>query len=268
MEKAEHSAGTGFTPEWFNDENFWQRFAPIMFDDRHWEEVPSVADGITRLAKLPLYGDAAPRNAPRCLDLCCGFGRIGLELARRGFSVSGVDITETYLETGRRDAAAENLDVTFIKADARSFCQKEAFDIALNCYISFGYFADRAGDRRLVQNAYDSLTSGGTFFIETQGKETAARDFTPGEWFFRAGFYVLTSYRVVDSWDALENTWRLFDDNGASAEKTFTCRLYSASELRSLLLETGFAAVEIYGDWDESPYDEKAKKLIVLGRKR
>ncbi|MDR2182242.1 MAG: class I SAM-dependent methyltransferase [Treponema sp.] len=266
MEKAEFSAG--FTPEWFNDENFWERFAPIMFDGRHWEEVPAVADGITRLARLPLYGDDAPRAAPRCLDLCCGFGRIGLELARRGFSVSGVDITEAYLAAGREDAAAEQLDVTFIKADVRSFCQKEAFDIALNCYSAFGYFADRAGDRRLVQNAHDSLAAGGTFFIETQGKETAVRDFIPGEWFFRAGLYVLTSYRVVDSWDALENTWRLFNDNGMVAEKTFTCRLYSASELRGLLLDAGFTGVEIYGDWDESPYDEKAKKLIVLGRKR
>jgi SAM-dependent methyltransferase len=262
--------------EWFNDEDFWQRFAPIMFDDSHWDEVPVVADGITRLAKLPLYEDTLHRP-PRCLDLCCGFGRIGLELARRGFSVCGVDISESYLAVGREDAAAENLDVTFINADVRSLCQKaagsveprliESFDVALNCYISFGYFEKAEDDRLLVQNAYDALVKGGTFFIETLGKEIVVRDFVSSEWFNRAGFYVLTSYRVIDSWDALENTWRLIDDKGIAAEKTFNQRLYSAAELRRLLLETGFSSVEIYGDWDESPYDEKAKKLIVLGRK-
>jgi hypothetical protein len=32
-------------------------------------------------------------------------------------------------------------------------------------------------------------------------------------------------------------------------------------------LEAGFSGVEIYGNWDESPYDQNAEKLIVVGRK-
>ncbi|MDR2747325.1 MAG: class I SAM-dependent methyltransferase, partial [Treponema sp.] len=69
-------------PEWFKDIHFWERYGPIMFDRKRWDEVPLVADGVTRLARLDLY-DQAPAEAPRVLDLCCGFGRIALELARR-----------------------------------------------------------------------------------------------------------------------------------------------------------------------------------------
>jgi SAM-dependent methyltransferase len=72
-------------PEWFKDIHFWELYGPIMFDRKRWDEVPLVADGVARLAKLDLYHNA-PAEGPKVLDLCCGFGRIALELARRGFS--------------------------------------------------------------------------------------------------------------------------------------------------------------------------------------
>ncbi|GHV86404.1 SAM-dependent methyltransferase [Spirochaetia bacterium] len=271
-----------YKKEWFNDDPFWEQYAPIMFDAAHWAEVPAVADGITRLAKLPLYMEdraAAPAGRPRCLDLCCGFGRVGLELARRGFAVTGVDITKSYLETAREDAARENLEAEFIHGDVREFARPETFDIAINLYNSFGYFEDPAGDKLLIQNAFTSLKPGGVFFIETLGKEIMARDFTAGEWFRRAGFFVVTEYEILDSWGAIKNTWHLIRENTdvstastASAascpvKKTFVHRLYAASELRRLFLEAGFSQLVIYGDWDERPYNEQAVKLIAAGRK-
>jgi SAM-dependent methyltransferase len=265
--------------EWFNDEEFWQRYAPIMFDDKRWEEIPEVADGVTRLARLRLYPEekadlSSPRGVlssrPRVVDLCCGFGRLSLEFARRGFAVTGVDITEAYLLAAREDAAYENLDIEFIRQDVRDFRRPGFFDLAVNLYISFGYFADPADDRRFVKNAYDSLKPGATLIIDTLGKEIAVRDFVEAEWFERAGFFVLAEYEAVDSWAGLKNHWILVgkgEREGERIERTFTQRLYAASELRSLLLDSGFSSVEIYGGWNEARYDNKARALIAVGRK-
>jgi SAM-dependent methyltransferase len=256
-----------YKKEWFNDPDFWKNYAPIMFDDAHWAEVPGVADGVTRLAGLKLYGESpCPQPAPRVLDLCCGMGRVSSELARRGFAVTGVDITAAFLETARDDAAYENLDIEYIEADARSFKRPGFFDTAVNLYISFGYFDDPAGDLLLARNVCESLKSGGSFIIETLGKEIAVRDFTEGEWFERAGFTVLTKYEALDSWGALKNRWILIRD-GKRMEKVFTQRLYAATELRALLFEAGFSSVELYGGWDEEPYDQHAQTLIAVGRK-
>jgi SAM-dependent methyltransferase len=254
--------------EWFNDESFWEQYAPIMFDTKRWNEVPAVADGITRLARLNLCNEtAAPLpSPPQALDLCCGFGRITLELARRGFMATGVDITPSYLAAARDDAAYENLDIEFIQEDVRSFKRPKAFDVAVNLYISFGYFADPKDDRLFLRNAWESLKDGGTLIIETLGKEIAVRDFVEAEWFERAGFMVLTEYTPVDSWASLKNRWILIRD-GERIERSFTQRLYAASELRQLLLETGFSSVELYGNWDEAPYDHRAETLIAVGRK-
>jgi SAM-dependent methyltransferase len=252
-------------PEWFKDIHFWERYGPIMFDRKRWDEVPMVADGVTRMAKLDLY-DRAPAQAPRVLDLCCGFGRIALELARRGFSVTGVDITEPYLQTGADDAAYEKLEVEFVMQDVRAFRRPGCFDLAVNLYISFGYFDDPADDLLFARNAWESLKPGGSFIIETLGKEMAVRDFVEAEWFERAGYTVLTEYTPVDSWSGLKNRWIIIKDD-RRIEKVFVQRLYSAAELRRLLLDAGFSAVEIYGNWEEAPYDNRAEALIVAGRK-
>ena len=267
-----------YREEWFNDTDFWNYYAPVIFDDRHWAEVPEVADSVTRLAGLSLYGEgvSAPKHAPRVLDLCCGMGRITAELSRRGFAATGVDITASLLETARDDAVYEHLDIEYILDDARSFKRPDFFDTAVNLYISFGYFENPADDLLMVRNVYESLRAGGSFIIETLGKELAVRDFIEGEWFERAGFMVLTEYEAVDSWAGLRNRWILvrnpqpeFGDTGVPQrmEKVFTQRLYSATELRALLFEAGFSCVELYGGWDERPYDQNAGALIAVGRK-
>jgi len=270
-----------YKKEWFNDEDFWRYYAPVIFDEKHWEEVPEVADSVTRLAGLSLYGgngspgaSDADNPGPRALDLCCGMGRITAELARRGFSATGVDITASFLETAREDAAYEHLDIEYIRADARSFKRPLFFDTALCLYVSFGYFEERGDDLLVARNVYDSLKPGASFIIETLGKEIAVRDFIPGEWFERAGYTVLTEYEAVDSWGGLKNRWILVKNSGPAAreapariEKTFVQRLYAATELRSLLFEAGFSSVELYGGWDERPYDQYAEVLIAVGRK-
>ena len=259
--------------EWFNDAEFWERFAPIMFDAVRWAEVSAVADGLTSLAALELYGRAGILASACCLDQCCGFGRIGLEMARRGFAVTGLDITKSYLETAASDAAHERLAVELLEEDIRDFRRENAFDLVYNVYNSFGYFFDPADDALAVKNALDSLRPGGAYVVEILGKEIAVRDFIRAEWFERAGYYVLTSYEAADSWAALKNRWIIIGQGGQGTrrgeilEKTFTRRLYGADSLRSLLLEAGFASVETYGGWEGEPYDEQARSLVVCGRK-
>jgi len=82
------------------------------------------------------------------------------ELARRGYGCTGVDITPSYVRAARESAAAEALDVQWVLQDVRTFVRPSAYDLALNLYISFGYFDDPAEDLLFVQNVLASLRSG------------------------------------------------------------------------------------------------------------
>ena len=65
-----------------------------------------------------------------------------LELARRGFRVTGVDRTRLYLERAARRAREEGLEVELVREDMRRFRRPEAFAAAVNLFTSFGYFDD------------------------------------------------------------------------------------------------------------------------------
>lgn len=244
--------------EWFQDAAFWDRFAPIMFDEQRWAEVPGVADGIEALYSTD--------RSLAILDQCCGLGRLSVELGLRGHRLTGVDITPSYLDAARESAQDEGLSIEFIQDDVRRFVRPQSYDLVLNLYTSFGYFADPEDDRQVVENAYESLVPGGLYIIETLGKEIAVRDFTEGEWFERSGAVVLTEFEPIQDWEYLKNRWILLQGT-ERFERTFLQRLYSATELKRLMVERGFTSVALYGDWDRRPYDYRAQKMIVLGRK-
>ncbi|NLJ46908.1 MAG: class I SAM-dependent methyltransferase [Treponema sp.] len=226
-----------------------------MFDENRWAETPGVVDAIESLAA------SAPGDA--VLDACCGPGRHSLEFAHRGYRVTGVDLMESYLEAARESSREDGLDIEFLRADMRDFRRPGSFDLAVNLFNSFGYFADPAEDLGMLRNIRESLRPGGRFVLEMLGKETAARDFTEGEWFERNGWTVLTEYSVVGAWEGMRNRWVLI--RGAERiERSFVQRLYSGTEMAALLARAGFGEVRILGSLRGAPYDRKAENLVVL----
>ena len=60
------------------------------------------------------------KGTEKILDLACGFGRHSLEFARRGYDVTGIDITPVYIDYANEQAKKENLNAKFICQDIRT----------------------------------------------------------------------------------------------------------------------------------------------------
>lgn len=263
--------------DWFESENFWTQFAPIMFDDARWAEAPTVAQYVKDLAGLS--------EGSKVLDAGCGLGRISVELAALGLDVTGVDIIQSELDAARESAEAEGVPLTLVNHDLRSFHAPSQFDCAVNLYTSFGYCATIEQDLQILRNIAESVKPGGTFIMECTSRETAILYFTSGEEFERAGYKVVTHFEVVGAWEGLRSQWTLYPLDlslrgdsappslrGADATKqtidhTFIQRLYPASFLRDKLKEFGFSDSEVFGDYDKSPYDHNARTMIIIARK-
>lgn len=54
------------------------------------------------------------KGTEKILDLACVFGRYSLEFARRGYDVTGIDITPVYIDYANEQAKKENLNAKFI----------------------------------------------------------------------------------------------------------------------------------------------------------
>ena len=246
--------------DWFESENFWTQYAPIMFDDARWAEAPTVAQYVKDIAGL---GEGA-----KILDAGCGLGRISVELAALGLDVTGVDIIQSELDAARESAEAEGVPLTLINHDLRSFQAREQFDCAINLYTSFGYCATIEDDMKILKNIADSVKTGGTFIMECTSRETAIMYFTAGEEFERAGYKVVTHFEVVGAWEGLRSQWTLYPlDSKQAIDHTFIQRLYPATFLRDKLIDFGYSKVNIYGDFDKSPYNEHARTMLIIGKK-
>ena len=246
--------------DWFESENFWTQYAPIMFDDARWAEAPTVAQYVKDIAGL---GEGA-----KILDAGCGLGRISVELAALGLDVTGVDIIQSELDAARESAEAEGVPLTLINHDLRSFQAREQFDCAINLYTSFGYCATIEEDMKILKNIADSVKTGGTFIMECTSRETAIMYFTAGEEFERAGYKVVTHFEVVGAWESLRSQWTLYPlDSKQAIDHTFIQRLYPATFLRDKLIDFGYSKVNIYGDFDKSPYNEHARTMLIIGKK-
>jgi len=243
---------------WHEQDSFWDTFGPVIFDQ---PRRGLAAEEIELLIKL-----VGLTPELRICDLCCGIGRHSLELARRGFAVTAVDRTRRYLDQAADMARNEGLEIEFVHADMRDFCRPDSFDVVLNLFTSFGYFDAQRDDRRVIENIHRSLEPDGRFILDLMSKEIIARVFRARDWRPVDGGVLLEERRILDGWTCIANRWTLIQD-GRQHEWTFSHRLYSAAELRTLLEDCRFPQTMAYGGLDGSPYDEKAERLVVVASK-
>jgi SAM-dependent methyltransferase len=244
---------------WHEQDELWERTAPAMFSERLIAAAPQdVADIVTLLGIAP---------GANVLDLCCGVGRHSVELARLGFQVTAVDRTQAHLDRAMARAEEEGLAIEFVCADMREFCREAAFDAVVNLYTAFGYFEDIQEDKRVVHNVYRSLVPGGAFVIDIMGKEVLARIFRARDWAeLEDGSLMLQERTLSQDWSWMENRWILIQGD-VQHEFRLSHRIYSAAELKGLLTKCGFVETQAHGDLGGAPYDQTARRLVVVGRK-
>ena len=245
-------------PIWHESDDFWKTMAPMMFGE---ERLAGTTEEIDHVA--PLLGI---QTGDAILDMGCGMGRHSLELARRGYHVTGVDRTETYLHEARKTARKEGLEVDFILSDMRKFISPDSYQAALSMYSTFGYFEDQEENQQVLRNIYQSLNLGGTLILDMMGKEVLARIFIEKTWEEQNGMLFLQEHKVSRNWSWRENRWIMVRD-GELYEYKVSHWVYSASELADMLKDSGFCLVDIYGDLEGASYDQNARRLVVIAQK-
>jgi len=192
---------------WHDTDDFWVDFYDVMFHDRRWAAAVDEVDAVLNLTGVDPQAEV--------LDLFCGPGRRALELARRGFRVTGVDQTESYIEEARSLSVDDGLSSTFTVADSRTYVDADRFDLALCLYTSSGYFEDEADDVRLLRSVLSSLSGSGMFVVDVHGKEIAARAFKDRTWEeLSDGAKLLEERSVGPDWAWIENKWTVIKDGG------------------------------------------------------
>nr|WP_042196203.1 class I SAM-dependent methyltransferase [Kibdelosporangium sp. MJ126-NF4]CEL22465.1 Methyltransferase type 11 [Kibdelosporangium sp. MJ126-NF4]CTQ89321.1 Methyltransferase type 11 [Kibdelosporangium sp. MJ126-NF4] len=244
---------------WYENDDLWSGFAETMFPPRRAQEAADL------IATSPLL---AFQPGTRVLDLCCGPGLWLAPLVRRGYQVTGVDLSPVMLA----EAKIACPDAELVCEDMLEFSRPRnsdaaQFDVVLNVFTSFGYLDDAKDNLRVLRNAHTSLAPGGQLIVDVMGKEVLAGWIGRPKTVDVDGGYVLMRDTILDDWTRLRTDWTLVRGDTAR-HAVIECFLYSAAELKDMFRQAGFEDVECFGDFDGGQYDNHSQRLIVRGYRR
>lgn len=197
------------------------------------------------------------------LDLACGHGRIANRLAGRGCRVRGLDYTALFLERARADAAERGVDVEYVQGDMRELPWKGEFDLVVSWFTAFGYFHDD-GNRQVLAAAAAALRPGGRFVLDLNNQAAIMNTFQHTVALEQDGDMLVdrNSFDPLTGRNSVERTMII---DGRANRLEYFVRLFPFTELRSWLLDAGFAAVDGYGE-DGEPLNFKHRRMIVVAR--
>jgi SAM-dependent methyltransferase len=246
-------AGTSSAEEW--DSVFNEFYLRAYATEERDEQAGGQALAAARLAGCPDGGDV--------LDVPCGFGRHARPLARAGYRVTGVDRSQVLLDEAARRAAGER-GPELVRADYRELPFPDAsFDAALNLFTSLGYLGDEE-DARVLAGIRRVLRPEGRLVIETLHRDWLARHFTEQDWQRVGEGRLLLEQRAFEpASGVVQTTQTLIDGSGERESRTWSLRVYTATDLLAKLEGAGFGSARCFGDLDGGPFGTDTRLVIV-----
>jgi len=229
-----------------NDRLWEQAYSDLLF--WQWEGLPSEPSIKSSVGFMEQALQL--EKGARVLDLGCALGYHSIELARRGYEVTGLDWSEIFLEVARQKAREDDVSVNFVRGDMTRLEFGGEFDAVIFWGNTFGAFSDEENFHTLV-GIQKALKNGGKALIDTQNYLTLPKALQRG-WIFRGEDENLL-FLTEDTKDELQgrfgfNVIAIDLASSKRHEMRFSWRLYLLPELKQLLQAAGLNLLCIYGD--------------------
>ena len=186
----------------------------------------------------------------KILDVGCGTGRHSIELTKRGYSVTGIDFSESQLASARQKAAKDYLKIDFQKHDVRNLPFDKEFDFAIMlCEGGFPLMETDEMNFEILKSVTKSLKEKSKFIFTTLNGLFPL--FNSIEKFCAAvskddnATYHNNSFDLMTFRD--HNTTEFVDDDGNKKTLESNERYYIPSEITWLLKSLGYKNIEIFG---------------------
>lgn len=183
------------------------------------------------------------------LDVPCGTGRHTLALAKKGYSVTGIDINDICLKLAQENCQGMK-NVKIKKGNmAQLNWAKGKFHTVLNMYTSFGYFRTDRKNKTVLKGLVQALKPGGQIIIQTINRDWLLRVFTPFNWWENSRFLLISKRKFYEKTKYIEAYQAVLCKKSGLWEKScHRIRLYSIPEMKTLLRETGLKRIRVFKD--------------------
>lgn len=259
-----------------NKTNWWkilfdQNYLDLYFAELTSERTSREVDFIVEAFGL--------KTSDKILDLACGHGRHSIELAKRGFSVIGLDYSELFLKKAEVDAKLAGVKVKFLKGDMRNLPFHDEFDVVLMLFTAFGYFDDTGNNLTLSQIA-KALKPNGRFLLDVRrgeavivrfnkaGKKEENTGLLKMPELFKAGELEINGAEWFDPRkQQVHNHREWMDSKGIKKESDFYLKVYTLDQHKKMLQRAGLKFEKVWGDFEGNLPNSTNSRAIILSQK-
>ena len=202
------------------------------------------------------------------LDLACGTGAHAVELASRGYSVVGFDLSLAMLARASDEAQERGQKLNFLQGDMREMAFEEMFD-GIYCWsTSFGYF-DEEKNIEVLARTHRALRHGGMLLIDLINRDFIAPRQPSLVWFEGDGCVCMDEMHVDFFTSRLKVKRTVMFEDGRTREVDYSIRVYNLHELGKMMHDVGFRVVQVTGQPAHPGvfFGSESPRIIILAER-
>lgn len=230
---------------WFNSPYYH-----ILYSQRNDEEAEFLIDNLTAYLK--------PAMGNRILDIACGRGRHAIYLQKKGFDVTGIDLSEQSIKYAKQ---FESKQLHFFVHDMRKLGYINYYDVALNLFTSFGYFETEKEHISALKSFRKSIKEDGCVVIDYFNTQKIIKHLTHRETKTVEGidFHI---HKYVSEGKIIKN----IDFEHKAKHFAFEERVqaFSKADFEKMLEKSGLKIVATFGSYSLQEYDETQSDRLIL----
>ena len=259
MTEARH----GKIPDWYDKD--------AKYEEAFYEDSPnSITTNRTIEKILKKY------KVKTVLDLTCGTGSQVFWLLKRGYQVSGSDISKGMLKIAEKKAKKEKIKIKFLRGDMRTI-NVGKYDAAITIFNAKGHLT-KSGFEKAMRNIHRNLNSGGIYLFDIinlsyvkDGDNIIKMSYEAVENLDKTKIRNI-QHSIINNEGILISYNTLYEQKGSGNLKTskhvVTLQLYTAKELKEMLIRNGFKVLGQYGIDGSKFLGKQTERIVTVAKKQ